>query len=322
MEAIISTSNTEITPAESAGNNPVAVYLAGLSASSRRPMLGALEAIANIATDGAGGAYDVPWGTLRYQHTHAIRMRLAERYSPSTANRHLSALRGVLKEAWRLGQMSAEDYYRATDLKPVRGQTLKAAEKGRHLKPGEIVALVAACADGTSAGARDAAILALGVGCGLRRAEIVSLDVGDVDLAEGWVTVVKGKGAKERRVPLEAGVADAIADWLAVRGSTPGALFWQIRKGDHLQEDNRLTAQSVAVAMASRAGVAGVNAFTPHDLRRTFAGNLLDVGVSLSTVQQLMGHSNATTTAGYDRRGSRAKIDAVGKTHFPYRRAS
>jgi len=216
--------------------------------------------------------------------------------------------------------MDAEAFHRAVDLKPVKGRALKAAEKGRHLTYGEVAALVAACVDGTKAGARDAAMLALGEGCGLRRAEIVGLDVTDIDMAEKWVTVRRGKGAKARRVPMEASVAEAVGDWLAVRGDAPGALFWQIRRGDHMQDGKRLTAQSVAVTMAARAEAAGVQGFTPHDMRRTFAGNLLDAGVSLSTVQTLMGHSSANTTAGYDRRGSRAMMEAVNKTHFPYRK--
>ena len=93
-----------------------------------------------------------------------------------------------------------------------------------------------------------------------------------------------------------------------------------VRKGDHVTQDG-LTAQTVYDVLARRADQAGVKKFSPHDLRRTFAGDLLDAGADLATVQKLMGHANANTTAGYDRRDARAKKDAVNKLHVPYRRA-
>ncbi|MGI9148735.1 MAG: hypothetical protein ACR2IK_19675, partial [Chloroflexota bacterium] len=91
-----------------------------------------------------------------------MRALLADgRYAPSTANRHLAALRGVLKECWRLGYVSAEDFQRAGDLEPVRGSRLP---RGRALQPGEIRSLFAACEEFESEkkpamAARDAAIL-------------------------------------------------------------------------------------------------------------------------------------------------------------------
>ena len=160
--------------------NPAAVYLASLAQGSRRAMVGALGAMAGILQgkgpedlpsgreEQLGAALACQWGALRYQHTAALRARLAEAYSAATANRMLSALRGVLKAAWRLGQIGAEDYARATDLQPVTGETLPA---GRALTPGELDALLMACAnDATAAGARDAAMIAVGYSCGLRRA--------------------------------------------------------------------------------------------------------------------------------------------------------
>ena len=64
----------------------------------------------------------------------------------------------------------------------------------------------------------------------------------------------------------------------------------------------------------------GIARFSPHNLLQTFAGDLLDVGVDLATVQSLMGPSNANTTARYDRRGERAKRDGVRLLHVPYRK--
>ena len=65
--------------------------------------------MARLLTTGRLEATELPWHRLGYQHTQALRAALADRYSPATVNRHLAALRGVLKEAWRLGLMDAED---------------------------------------------------------------------------------------------------------------------------------------------------------------------------------------------------------------------
>lgn len=98
----------------------------------------------------------------------AVRSRLAEGYRPATVNKMLAAVRGALKEAWRLDLIQADDYHRAVDLRGVSSHMLP---RGRALTAGEIRALFAACAtDRSPAGARDAAMLALLYGaCGGRR---------------------------------------------------------------------------------------------------------------------------------------------------------
>ncbi len=137
-------------------------------------MKSALETIATLLTSGRCTALTLPWPLLRAQHTLAVRAALAERYAPATANKMLSALRGTLKAAWRLGQMATDDYQRAIDLPPVRGETLP---RGCALSSGELGALFEACAEDSSpAGTRDAALFAVLYGAGLRRAEVAALD--------------------------------------------------------------------------------------------------------------------------------------------------
>lgn len=299
-----------------ASQNPAAVYLASLgSAHSRRTMEGRLNLIADLAAPGYT-LDTLPWAALRYEHVAAIRAQLAERGSAATANLGLAALRGVLKTAWRLGQMSAEDCMRACDVKRVKGSSIDQAA-GRALAMGEIMAMATACNDGTVAGARDTAILALGYAAGLRRSEIVALDLANVNLETGVLTVVHGKGNKARTLAIHNGALAAVKAWVSVRGTEAGPLFVAVNKSGKLGR-GRLSAQTVYSALARLAKAAGVAEFSPHDLRRTFAGDSLDAGVDIATLQHIMGHASATTTAHYDRRGERAKLDAAKRLHFPY----
>lgn len=317
--ALVTTQTDIVTFADTAGRNPVIVYLSSLAESSRRPMLQSLNVIASLVSGGVIDAMALPWGQLRYEHTQAIRSKLAEVYSAATANRHLSALRGVLKDAWRLGYMSAEDYQRAIDLKPVKGERANASEKGRHVVKGEFNALLNGCLDGSTAGARNACMIIFAYTCGLRRAELAALHLADIDTDACTLIVRSGKGGKERVIPMVDSTCDVLADWLVKRGNQPGALFNRILKGDTLTSDG-LTEQAIYTIFAERATAAGVKSFTPHDLRRTFAGDLLDSGADISTVAKLMGHSSVNTTARYDRRDAKAKRKAVQSLHVPYLR--
>lgn len=278
-------------------------------------MRGALDTIAHLLTSNAD-ALAVNWAALRFQHTAAIRSKLIEKYSAATANKMLSALRGVLKAAWRLGLMDADDYTRAADIKSVSGSTLPA---GRALTAGEIAALLEACAsDPTPAGARDAALIALLRAGGLRRAEICALDLDDYTPADGQL-IIKGKRNKERTAYVTNGAADALADWLTVRGTEPGPLFCPVNKGGRVIL-RRMFPEAVFNMLQKRGEQAGVKDLSPHDLRRTFVSDLLDAGADISTVQRLAGHASVNTTARYDRRGEEAKRKAVELLHVPYTR--
>jgi len=232
----------------------------------------------------------------------------------ATANQHLSALRGVLKECWRLGTVTAEDYHRAADVPTVRGSVLP---RGRALRQGELRAVFGACQDDPSPLAiRDGAILAVLYGAGVRRAEAAALDLEDVDREAGALRV-RGKGNKERLAYVRHGAKEALDDWLALRGLEPGPLFWPVTKGGKLH-CRRLSAQAMLYVTRRRGQEAGVAHFSPHDLRRSFISDLLDAGADLSTVQKLAGHAQVQTTARYDRRGEVAKQQAADLLHVPY----
>ena len=142
--------------------------------------------------------------------TAAGEAKLGQRYSAAGANKILSAVRGVLRAAWQLGQMTAEDYHTAAAIKSIKGSQEEPA--GHALAAGEILALLDTClADLTPAGYRDAAVIALLYACGPRRAELVGLDLADVVITEddgerwGKLTVRHGKGNKARSLPVAGG---------------------------------------------------------------------------------------------------------------------
>ncbi|MFL5734130.1 MAG: tyrosine-type recombinase/integrase [Chloroflexia bacterium] len=298
-----------------ADEHPAAVYLARLAPGSRRTMSAALDIIAGLLTSNNRNLQTLEWSSLRYQHTAAVRALLADLYAPATANKMLAALRGVLRESWRLGQMTAEDFHRAADLPSVRGTSLL---RGRALSHGELRALFTACAaDDSASGKRDAALLAVLYNCGLRRSEVVALDLSDYEPESGVLKVRSGKGNKARTAYAAEAARAAIDAWLRVRGPGPGPLFCPVNKAGKITV-RRITDQAVRKTMRKRAAQGGVASFSPHDLRRTMIGDLLDAGADISTVQRLAGHANVTTTARYDRRGEATKRKAAEMLHVPY----
>ncbi|ETK37674.1 tyrosine-type recombinase/integrase [Microbispora sp. ATCC PTA-5024] len=303
-------------PAEQPPRDPYQVYLDGLpSPESRRTMRGCLDRVARLITGdpGATGAGQ-PWELLRYEHTVRLRTLMREQgWSPSHVNKHLVALRRVLKEAWRLGLMTGEDYQRAADL-PAYAHTRVPA--GRHVEADALAAALGGCDDDHSpAGRRDGALLAALYSTGCRRAEVAGLTLADFDPAARSLRV-RGKGDKERLVYLTPEAADRLELWLSVRGRADGPLFCPINKAGRLRLSH-MTGQAVADIVSRRLAAAGASPRTPHDFRRTFIGELLDAGVDLATAQALVGHASPATTARYDRRPERRRREAVDRLRLP-----
>ncbi len=256
-----------------------------------------------------------PWSSLRYQHTQAIYTHLLETRAPATANEMIAAVGRVLKEAWKLGQLSAEDYHRAIAIEQRTGQRLL---KGRVLSALEVGAILnVCCQDDCVKGYRDAALIAVLYGAGVRRTEDVALELEDWNSIDYCLTVRRGKGDKDRTTYLDDGAAAALLDWLALRGEHKGTIFHPLRKGGKI-EMRSLSAQAVLDIIHERGNQAQIASFSPHDFRRTFISNLLDAGADISTVQKLAGHASPVTSAQYDRRGEAAKRKAVSLLHTPY----
>ncbi|HSP97158.1 MAG TPA: site-specific integrase [Candidatus Dormibacteraeota bacterium] len=158
-------------------------------------------------------------------------------------------------------------------------------------------------------------------GAGMRRQEVMRLDIEDFEVETGAVTIRAGKGRKDRIAYTSNGSLAALQGWLTVRSTEPGPLFIPVMKGGRLVV-RRMIAHAVYKIVLKRAEQAGVKAFSPHDLRRSFVADLLDAGADISTVQQLAGHAGIATTTKYDRRGGAAKRRAVELLHVPLERCS
>jgi integrase len=318
-----------------AGDSPAAAYVRTLTTEAgRRTMAGAICTAAEIMAPGAippvtgkgragnaderfAAACRLPWGQLTVARLGELRAELLRaNLAPATVNKVLAAVRGVLVQAWRLGLVDSETLERAKDaMGAVKAST---TVRGRHLPRVDLAKILGACSqDRTLAGARDGAAVAL-LAIGLRRAEVAAIQREDYDQATGRL-VVRGKGNKERVVFLTNGSRDAVDVWLETRGHDAGALLAHISRSGRILSAG-VTPQAVYSALLKRSREAGVSC-TPHDLRRTFAGEALSAGVDVATVQAIMGHSSPATTARYDRRPEDTKRRAMEAVAIPYTRA-
>ena len=279
--------------------NPAIAYLMTLgSPKSRKTMKYYLQKVARIMT----GQHDIrqcPWENMKRQHVQAVieSLRQAGR-APATINIYLTLLKSVAHEAWCLDKMSDQSYQAIKKIRGVKGQRLM---KGRALSQHEIETLLLTCdRDRSSKGLRDAAMIAILIGCGLRRHELVSLDMQHVLWQDKALQFI-GKGDKERLAFMPEGAFKRLHTWVhKVRGVQEGVLFPRIRRHDDVQ-DSRLSEQAIYVMLKSRAEESEIASFSPHDLRRTYATRLMDRGVDMMTVKDMMGHQSITTTQRYVR---------------------
>jgi len=153
---------------------------------------------------------------------------------------------------------------------------------------------------------RDVTLVQLMLNTGLRVEEVTTLNVEDVELRDrsGRVTVM-GKGNKQCAVPLNAEARAALSAWLKARPETDAATVFVGRQG------KRLGKRAIQRVVSRIGEAAGIDDLTPHVLRHSFAKNLVDAGVGLEKVADLMGHSRLDTTRIYTRPGRQDLEQAV-----------
>lgn len=290
--------------------NPAQAYVLTVSAGqSRDKVIRVLNQIAQIL--GHENLNFCPWERMTYDSLLAYRTKLIdEGLAPATINLQLSILRMVAKQAWLKQMMSLETYSAIRELKSVRG---KRVSKGRALNTRETGKLLATIDLKESyIGIRDAAIIALAIGCGMRRAEIVGLKFTQLDEDNRIITIL-GKGNKERRVAPSSAAWERLEEWLRIRGTEGTHVFVAVKKGTNIQPYWPLSESALYQLLKTRGAKANIASFTPHDLRRTFATRLLDNGADINTVRVAMGHESVTTTQRYDKRDEERVADVTRK---------
>jgi integrase len=304
--------SSTIVSSKKAEQNLVYLYLAEVNQCSRYTYLFALNKVARKF--GALDAYSFDWVKLRNEHTTVIKRWLLETGKATSAHKILAAVKGILEKAFDLDLISADDYLRA--IKPCKVKVNKQlrASTGRMLETWEIDALLETCKKGGPArSSRDAAIISIFYQAGTRLAEVSSLNFADYipnytpDVGR---LIIHGKGSKDRTAYIKNGTLKALNKWIEFRGTKPGPLFYTILKADQ-PFPRRVCPTCISQMLGARGRHAKLSHFTPHDLRRTFASRLLGEGVDISTVADLMGHTDPSITKGYDRRGETRKMDAI-----------
>jgi integrase/recombinase XerD len=246
--------------------------------------------------------------------------RLAEReFEVTTQRRHLASIRGLARQMVD-EKVIERDPAPAVKLRP------HPRKLPRTLGRTEIAQLIESIDATTPRGKRDRAMLELGYGCGLRVSELVNLELHQVNLEAG-VVIVFGKGSKERMVPVGGAAKRALRSYLALRNFIPaGANFEEDRRAPKPIKSNavfitrlgsKMTRQGFFKALKEWASRDRRLAWiSPHTLRHCFATHLVEGGADLRAVQEMLGHSDISTTQIYTHL-SRSHLRKVHRTYHP-----
>ncbi len=208
--------------------------------------------------------------------------------APAALAKDLSHLRGMLDYAWRSGRADRNvlDGFSLQD-------TLRKKEP-KSLTLEEAAAMVQACPRETTAERRSRLVVLLLYGCGLRTAELCGLDVTDVNVERQELFIRRGKGGKQRTIPVPAAVWSELLAYLIEGGHKRGPLFRTAARHTRIRQRE---VGDIVKAAAQRAGVSGRT--TPRTLRHTFGTHLMDAGVDIAVIASLMGHRTPAETGVY-----------------------
>ena len=246
---------------------------------------------------------DVSFGAAERMHLRRFLFRVASGKAPATQARHVAAIRTFYRWLLREGHVGVSI---AEDLQPPK--------IGQHLPNYISVPQADELVEEATLSARDRAVLEVLYGCGLRVGEVSGLDRDDLQLDIGVVVVRRGKGGKERRVPIGPPAVEALHALLETLPPDSSHVFRNARGG-------RLSPRSIRRIVAKAGQVAGLSGLHPHALRHSFATHLLDAGADLRGIQELLGHASLATTQRYTHVSVEALLNVYRGAH-PHARRS
>ncbi|KAF0866882.1 tyrosine-type recombinase/integrase [Pseudomonas sp. LD120] len=291
------------------------LYLARLAPSSQSTLRYVLQDAADRLGYEDRNLEDIPWHQLQPEQVIALVATLRrDGYAPNTSSLYVNALRGVMNEAWRASLISQDHLLKMRSVKALGGTRLS---RGRNLKRGLIQELMAVCAaDPRPQGVRDAAIIAVLYGSGMRKSESVNLDLAQVDFTQRSLLVL-AKGNKQLVKYAPTWAFDKLQAWLELRRSClPEGqqddlfLFNRIRRGGHITRE-RISKHAIYYIARQRGAQVGVR-IMPHDFRRSFITRVIEEH-DLSIAQKLAHHTNIQTTASYDMRDDNERRRAIDR---------
>lgn len=295
--------------------NPLTLYLTRLAPSSQLTMRYVLQDAADRLGFEDINLEEIDWHLLQPEHVIALVAALREDgYAPNTSSLYVNAVRGVMNEAWRMSLITQEHLLKMRTVKASAGTRLG---QGRNLRRTLIREMMEACAaDPRPQGLRDAAVIGILYGSGMRKSESVNLHLAQVDFAERSLRVI-GKGNKELVKYAPDWAFAKLQAWLAFRRDQlkegeedDSFLFNRIRRGSHITRE-RITKHAIYYIARQRGEQVGVK-IMPHDFRRSFITRVIEEH-DLSIAQKLAHHTNIQTTASYDVRDDNERRRAVDR---------
>jgi integrase len=208
----------------------------------------------------------------------------------------LAAVRRLAYEASDTGLLSPD---LAAGIRRVKGAKRLGVRIGNWLTIDQSRTLLGEPSDSLR-GKRDRAILALLIGCGLRRAELVGLKTGDFQVREEHCVIADlvGKGKHIRTVPVPSWAKRNVDEWIAAADIADGAIFRRVSRLDKIWGDG-ITPKAIWHVVKAAAKRADIKNLAPHDLRRTCARLCHLAGGELEQIQFLLGHASVQTTERY-----------------------